>query len=108
MNKPSMPITVTPYDHQRRAFEFVCGLFGLEDGRLRSRGAALLMEMGCGKTITSVAVAGALYCAGRAAKVLVVAPLSVLGTWESEFEKFAAFPYTLTILKGPNVKKRNN
>mgnify|MGYP002575618475 CR=1 FL=1 len=105
MNKLNMPITVTPYDHQRRAFEFVCGLFGLEDGRLRSRGAALLMEMGCGKTITSVAVAGALYRAGKAAKVLVVAPLSVLGTWESEFEKFAAFPYTLTILKGPNTKK---
>ena len=26
--------------------------------------------------------------------------------WEEEFEKFAAFPYTLTILKGASAKKR--
>ena len=49
----SMPITVRPYDHQRRAFEFVCGLYGLKDGHISSSGAALLLEMGCGKTLVS-------------------------------------------------------
>ena len=38
--------------------------------------------------------------------IFVVAPLSILGVWEEEFEKFAAFPYTLTILKGASAKKR--
>jgi SNF2 family DNA or RNA helicase len=37
--------------------------------------------------------------------VLIVAPLSILGVWEEEFEKFADFPYSLTILKGTAKKK---
>lgn len=39
-------------------------------------------------------------------RVLVVAPLSILGEWEEEFEKFADFPYSLTILKGTSAKKK--
>ena len=39
-------------------------------------------------------------------RVLVVAPLSILGVWEEEFRSFAAFPYTLTVLKGTSEKKR--
>lgn len=39
-------------------------------------------------------------------RVLVVAPLSILGVWEEEFEKFADFPYSLTILKGTSAKKK--
>ena len=46
-----MPIKATPYDHQKRAFAFVCDKFGVFDERLKSRGTALLMEMGTGKTI---------------------------------------------------------
>ena len=38
--------------------------------------------------------------------MLVVAPLSILGEWEEEFEKFADFPYSLTILKGTSAKKK--
>ena len=37
--------------------------------------------------------------------MLIVAPLSILGVWEEEFEKFADFPYSLTILKGTAKKK---
>lgn len=44
-----MPIKAMPYDHQKRAFAFACDKFGVFDERLKSRGTALLMEMGTGK-----------------------------------------------------------
>jgi|GEM_PF-5066936 len=70
-----------------------------------STGAALLMEMGTGKSLTAIAITGALSNAGRIRRALVVAPLSILGVWESEFEKFAAFPYALALLTGPTEKR---
>ena len=33
-----MPITVQPYDHQKRAFEFVLRIFGVLDGAKKSDG----------------------------------------------------------------------
>ena len=71
----------------------------------KSRGAALLMEMGTGKSLTAIAITGALSQAGRIRRVLVVAPLSILGVWEEEFQKFAAFPYALAVLSGSSAKK---
>ncbi|WP_423230278.1 DEAD/DEAH box helicase [Acetanaerobacterium elongatum] len=38
-------------------------------------------------------------------RVLVVAPLSILGVWEEEFKKFADFDFSLSILAGSSVKK---
>ena len=104
--KLPMPIRATPYKHQINAFNFVCGKFGLvpADG-VSSNGAALLMEMGTGKTITGIAVTGALYKSGRIRRVLVVAPLSILGVWDEEFAKFAGFDYTLAVLTGSGSKK---
>ncbi|MDL2318164.1 DEAD/DEAH box helicase [Eubacteriales bacterium OttesenSCG-928-A19] len=61
--------------------------------------------MGTGKTITSIAIAGALYLSRKIRRVLVVAPLSIVGVWEEEFDKFADFPYTLQILTGTGAKK---
>ncbi|MEG1446998.1 MAG: DEAD/DEAH box helicase [Ruthenibacterium sp.] len=102
-----MPITAKPYNHQQQAFDFACEKFGLLASHSnRSCGVALLMEMGCGKTIVSVALAGVLYQFGFIERVLVAAPLSILGVWQEEFEKFADFPYTLTILKGSSAKKK--
>ena len=101
-----MPIKAAPYDHQKKAFAFACDKFGVFDERLKSRGTALLMEMGTGKTIVSIAVAGCMYQYGKVDRVLVVAPLSILGVWKEEFEKFADFPYSLTILKGTSAKKK--
>ena len=101
-----MPIKATPYDHQKKAFAFACDKFGVFTGQVKSRGTALLMEMGCGKTIVSIAVAGCMYQHGKIDRVLVVAPLSILGVWQEEFEKFADFPYTLTVLKGTSAKKK--
>ncbi len=70
-----------------------------------STGAALLMEMGTGKSLTAIAVTGALANAGRVHRVLIVAPLSILGVWEDEFQKFADFPYCLAVLSGSSAKK---
>lgn len=72
---------------------------------LKSRGAALLMEMGTGKSLTAIAITGALSQAGRIRRVLIVAPISILGVWEEEFQKFAAFPYALAVLSGSSAKK---
>jgi SNF2 family DNA or RNA helicase len=70
-----------------------------------SQGYGLLFEMGCGKTITAIAVAGQLYLSEKAVRVLVVAPLSILGVWDEEFAKFADFDYRLTVLSGTTAKK---
>lgn len=61
--------------------------------------------MGTGKTITSIAITGALYQQGKIRKVLVVAPLSIVGVWDEEFVKFADFKYHLAVLTGTGTKK---
>lgn len=61
--------------------------------------------MGTGKSLTAIAIAGALSQAGRIQRVLIVAPLSILGVWEQEFERFAAFPYALAVLSGSGSRK---
>lgn len=99
-----MSVKAKPYAHQYKAFEFACAKFGILPGEFSS-GVALLMEMGTGKTITSIGIVGALYQFGKIKRVLVVAPLSILGVWEEEFSRFADYPYTLTVLKGPSSKK---
>ena len=45
-----MPVKAHPYDHQQKAYEFACRLFGLNQGgddppSIQSRGCALLMVM---------------------------------------------------------------
>lgn len=39
--------------------------------------------------------------------MLIAAPLSILGVWNEEFSKFAAFPYLLTVLTGSSDKKKD-
>ena len=102
---PLMPIKATPYQHQRDAFELACRLFGLASGKTVSQGIALLMEMGTGKTITSIAITGVLYLTGNIRRVLVIAPLSIVGVWDEEFAKFADFDYVLAVLIGASTKK---
>ena len=114
-----MPIKAVPYHHQMEAFRFACGLFGILPGegkesgsrdappRQPGAGCALLMEMGTGKTLTTIGITGALSNAGRIRRVLVVAPLSILGVWEDEFQKFADFPYCLVVLSGNGSRKRD-
>lgn len=101
-----MPIKVTPYEHQKQAYAFASRKFGLMGNARTSDGVALLMEMGCGKTITSVGITGALYKTGHVDRVLVVCPLSIVGVWQQEFARFADFNYELTVLKGSCAKKK--
>ena len=104
-----MPVKAHPYEHQRRAYEFACRLFGLTGpDPPSSRGVALLMEMGTGKTLTTIAVAGKLYLSRKITKMLIVAPLSILGVWQEEFQKFADFPYSLAVLNGTGSRKSEN
>ena len=105
-NEIKMPVKVTPFDHQRRAFQFVLWLFGMTDGRVRSTGAALLMQMGTGKSLVGIAICGYLYLMKKIRRVLVVCPLSICGVWQEEFAKFANFPVQLVILNGAAAKKR--
>ena len=98
-----MPIKVNAYRHQKEAYDFVLKTFRQNGG---GGGASLLMEMGTGKTLTAIAVAGTLSEEMRINRLLIVAPLSILGVWKEEFEKFADFPYTLEVLEGTSDKKR--
>ena len=104
-----MPVKAHPYEHQRLAYEFACRLFGLTGcDPPNSRGAALLMEMGTGKTLTTIAVAGRLYLNRKINNMLIVAPLSILGVWQEEFQKFADFSYSLVVLNGTSSRKSEN
>lgn len=108
MNNNSLPMPVKgrPFDHQQRAFDFVCGLFGLIPSAVRSSGAAILAEMGCGKTYITIAIIGILYQFGLINRALIVAPLSLLGVWEEEILRFADYPVKITVLKGSCAKKK--
>ena len=96
-----MPIRASPFAHQSAAYAAAMEEFE----RGASQGYGLLFEMGCGKTITAIAVAGQLYLLKKAVRVLVVAPLSILGVWDEEFAKFADFDYRLAVLSGTTAKK---
>ncbi len=97
-----MPIKTEPYEHQKEAFDFAMKLY---DDTKNSRGVAMLVEMGCGKTLTAISVAGELHNSGEIKKLLIVCPLSITSVWEEEFLKFADFDYELLILKGSAEKK---
>jgi SNF2 family DNA or RNA helicase len=99
--KDAMPIRAAPFAHQQEAYESALAAF--RSGK--SHGYALLMEMGCGKSLTAIGIAGRLYLGGKIAKALVVAPLSIVGVWQEEFAKFAGFDYTLAVLEGTGAKK---
>ncbi len=72
---------------------------------MQSKGCAYLMDMGTGKTITTIAVAGTLYNTGNIKRLLIVAPKSIVQVWQQEFEKFADFPYSIAVLDGDSGKK---
>ena len=55
------------------------------------KGFGLLFEMGCGKTLTAIMIAGTAYQMGKVEKVLVVAPTSVCSVWPKDFAEFADF-----------------
>ena len=64
------------------------------------KGFALLFEMGCGKTLTAIAIAGAAFQKKAVSKLLVIAPTSVVAVWPKEFEEYADFPFVCQTLLG--------
>lgn len=100
------PLKVSPYKHQQQAIKFACRMFGISEQKRKTSGVALLMQMGTGKSLTAIGIAGTLYEKKKITKMCVVALLSILSVWEEEFDKFANFPYTLLILKGTAKKKQ--
>lgn len=61
--------------------------------------------MGCGKTLTAIAVAGTGYKLGHLKRVLIVAPTSVCAVWPKEFQEYADFPYTVRTLLGTKAQR---
>ena len=97
-NEMNLPIRAAPYQHQVEAVD--CAMQRLGQGG----GATLLMEMGTGKSLTAIAITGTLWNAGHIQRLLIVAPLSILGVWQDEFNKFAAFDYALVVLGGTTAR----
>jgi SNF2 family DNA or RNA helicase len=83
----SMPIRAQPFDHQCRAYSDALDVFY----SAKSPGYALLMEMGCGKSLTAIGIAGRLYLDGNVNRVLVVAPLSIVGLWDDGVRQIRGF-----------------
>ena len=72
---------------------------------MASKGCAFLMDMGTGKTITTIALAGTLYLKHKITRLLIVCPKSIVDVWDQEFEKFADFDFHLAVLDGTGTKK---
>lgn len=62
-------------------------------------------EMGCGKTLTAIAIAGAGYQMGKIERVLIIAPTSVVAVWPKEFQEYADFKYTCRTLLGDKKQR---
>lgn len=95
-----LPIKVKPYEHQQRAYEFA------QDKLKEDSGIALLMDMGLGKSLTSIAIIGEKFLTNKIERVLIVCPTSIINVWYKEFEKFAEFDYNLECITGTTMQKR--
>ena len=54
----------------------------------KNKGFGLLFEMGCGKTLTAIAIMGALYQEKKIDRVLIVAPTSVVAVWPHDLTRY--------------------
>lgn len=102
--EPIRPIPIKEgfslFNHQVKAFNIALALFGSDGGA-----CAMFMDMGTGKSLTSVMIAGRLFLDGKIRRMLVVAPSSVCPVWPSEFRKFGAFPSRVAVLQGDKNKR---
>lgn len=77
-----------PFKHQRKALVRA----------IKQQHIGLLWEPGTGKTKTIVDWACAMHMVGRCNRVLIIAPLSVVGVWEDEFATHAPLLYRMFIM----------
>lgn len=99
------PVKANLYKHQIRGANMALRAFGALDAKTPGGGFGELFEMGCGKTLTTIAVAGALYNMGKIDRVLVVAPTSVCSVWPHDLNQFATFPWEARVLLGDKKKR---
>lgn len=99
------PVKANLYKHQIRGANMALRAFGALDAKTPGGGFGELFEMGCGKTLTTIAVAGALYTLGKIDRVLVVAPTSVCSVWPHDLNQFAAFSWEARVLLGDKKKR---
>nr|WP_248004658.1 DEAD/DEAH box helicase [Ruminococcus sp. 1001270H_150608_F2] len=93
------PVKANLFQHQVRGYNMALINFTLR------RGFGFLFEMGCGKTLTAIAVAGTLYAEHKINKLLVVAPTSVCSVWPEDFGKFADFPHLEKTMLGTKSQR---
>lgn len=60
-------------------------------------GGALLMEPRTGKTKTTIDYASILWTAGKASRVVIFCPVSVMGVWKDEIQTHCPADYTITL-----------
>lgn len=82
----NVPLSATLFNHQKTAHAIGTTLDS----------AALLMEMGTGKTLSAISIAGKRFLDKQITRLLIVAPVSVMHVWEDQFEQYARFDYVLT------------
>lgn len=99
------PVKANLYKHQIRGANMALRAFGALDAKTPGGGFGELFEMGCGKTLTTIAVAGALYNLGKIDRVLVVVPTSVCSVWPHDLNQFATFPWEARVLLGDKKKR---
>lgn len=95
------PVKAQLYKHQIRAANMAM----IQFSDSLSAGFGLLFEMGCGKTLTAIAIMGALFNRRKISRVLVVAPTSVCSVWPHDLEAFADFPFEVSVLLGEKEKR---
>lgn len=93
------PIRGKLYAHQQKALQMALKRFEI------GVGFGLLLEMGTGKSLTAISIAGVLYQQHKIKRVLIVCPGSVFVSWENDLGKFAAFPYLLALMQGTKEKR---
>lgn len=74
-----------PYQHQVSGVEFL----------LANKSAALLDEMGCGKTFQIASALGVLFQEKEIDRALIVVPMSLLKTWQEELKVSFSLPFAV-------------
>lgn len=102
------PVRVPLYKHQIRGANMAAMVFGFGSRKTEepiNKGFGLLFEMGCGKTLTAIAIIGAGYKRGLIKKVMIAAPASVCAVWQKEFQEYADFKFTVRTLLGTKAQR---
>ena len=95
LKPPPLKPSFTLYNHQIKAYNL---------GLVLQQFAAL-MDMGTGKSITTVMITGRRFLDGKISRVLIVAPTSVCAVWPREYAQFGDFPMRVITLMGEREKR---